>query len=162
MFHRIILLFLLLHALAGFAQEPAKIYNPAADAKAELAAAVAKAKAENKQVLIQVGGNWCPWCIRLHGYFHTNAQADSIIKADYVFMLINYSPENKNPEILASLGNPQRFGFPVLLVVDQNGQRIHTQDTGYLELNKGYDPEKVTRFLLNWNVKAVTGDGLNP
>ena len=145
MFHRIILLFLLLPSLAAFSQEPVKIYDPAADAKAELAAAVVKAKAENKQVLIQVGGNWCPWCIRLHGFFHSNAQADSIIKADYVFMLINYSPENKNPEILASLGNPQRFGFPVLLVVDQNGQRIHTQDTGYLELNKGYDPEKVTR-----------------
>jgi thioredoxin-related protein len=153
-----LLLILILFTHSVFSQEPVKIYNPSADAKAELSAAVSQAKTENKQVLIQVGGNWCSWCIRLHAFFQSNARVDSLLKADYVFMLINYSPENKNPELLASLGHPQRFGFPVLLVVDQNGQRIHTQDTGYLELDKGYDPEKVTRFLENWSVSAVKGD----
>jgi hypothetical protein len=69
---------------------------------------------------------------------------------------VNYSKENKNPEVLASLEYPQRFGFPVLLVLDQNGKRLHTQDTGLLELNKGYDPEKVARFLLSWNRSAVS------
>jgi thioredoxin-related protein len=153
-----LLLILILFTHSVFSQEPVKIYNPSADAKAELSAAVSQAKTENKQVLIQVGGNWCSWCIRLHAFFQSNARVDSLLKADYVFMLINYSPENKNPELLASLGHPKRFGFPVLLVVDQNGQRIHTQDTGYLELDKGYDPEKVTRFLENWSVSAVKGD----
>lgn len=136
-------------------QESVKIYNPQADAAADLAAAIQKAKTEKKQVLIQVGGNWCPWCIRLHGFFHSNQQVDSILKADYVFVLINYSPENKNPDVLAKLEYPQRFGFPVLLVIDEKGERLHTQDTGLLELDKGYDPEKVKRFLLSWNRAAL-------
>lgn len=38
--------------------EKAKLYNPQADAKKEITDAVKKAKAENKHVLLQVGGNW--------------------------------------------------------------------------------------------------------
>ena len=46
-------------------------------------------------------------------------------------------------------------GKDVLVVLDDNGHRLHTQDTWYLELDKGYDPEKVGRFLLSWNRAAV-------
>jgi thioredoxin-related protein len=136
-------------------QEEVNLYNPLANARADIAQAVQMAKAQNKQVLIQVGGNWCPWCIRLHHFFESDAKVDSILKADYVFTLVNYSKENKNPDILASLGYPQRFGFPVLVVLDQHGNRLHTQDTGYLEKDKGYDEQKVITFLLNWDVKAL-------
>lgn len=136
-------------------QENIKLYDPAADAGRDLSAAVQAAKEQNKHVLLQVGGNWCPWCIKLHGFFESEAKVDSILKADFVLLRINYSKENKNPEVLTSLDYPQRFGFPVLLVLDQNGKRLHTQDTGLLELDKGYDPEKVSRFLLNWNTTAV-------
>jgi thioredoxin-related protein len=142
----------------AFSQEPANIYDPAADARKDIAAAVQTAKEQNKHVLLQVGGNWCPWCVRLHGFFDANTKVDSILKADYILVKVNYSKENKNPEVLASLGYPQRFGFPVLLVLDQKGQVLHIQDTGYLELNKGYDEEKTVRFLLNWNVSALNPD----
>ena len=147
----IFLLFLLLLPALSFSQEPVKLYNPAADAKTDLARAIQTANDQHKNVLVQVGGNWCSWCVRLHGFMESNARLDSILKSDYVLIRINYSPENKNEEVLAGLGYPQRFGFPVLIVIDQNGQRLHTQDTGYLELDKGYDPEKVERFLLAWN-----------
>jgi thiol:disulfide interchange protein len=155
--HLVVIVIGLLMLMPSKAQQttaPA-IYNPQANAKADLAAALLQAKEQKKQVLIQVGGNWCPWCIRLHNFMHTDQQVDSILKADYVFMLINYSPENKNPEILASLEYPQRFGFPVLLVLDESGKRLHTQDSGLLEQGKGYDPEKVKRFLLSWNRSAL-------
>ena len=45
---------------SSFAQET-KLYNPAADAEKDIAAAIKKAKAENKYVLLQGGGNWCSW-----------------------------------------------------------------------------------------------------
>ncbi|MBN2814603.1 MAG: thioredoxin family protein [Bacteroidales bacterium] len=147
--------FLLVVTLSAVAQDPVTIYNPSANAKADLATATQQAKEQQKNVLVQVGGNWCPWCIRLHGFFTSDAKADSILTRDFVYVLVNYSKENKNPEVLASLGYPQRFGFPVLLVLDENGQRLHTQDTGLLERDKGYDPEKVSRFLLNWNTTAL-------
>jgi thioredoxin-related protein len=151
----LILFVLLIVSLTLKSQEAVKLYNPDADAKNDLAMAIRTAKEQNKHVLLQVGGNWCSWCIKLHGFFESEAKVDSILKADYVLLRINYSKENKNPEVLASLDYPQRFGFPVLLVLDQNGKRLHTQDTGLLELDKGYDPEKVSRFLLSWNRTAV-------
>ena len=36
-------------------------------------------------------------------------------------------------DILAKYGYPQRFGFPVFIVLDGNGNRIHTQNSAYLE-----------------------------
>jgi thiol:disulfide interchange protein len=152
---QIILTFILFLPLTLKSQEPVSLYNPDADAKSDLARAVQTANEQNKHVLVQVGGNWCPWCLKLHGFFESTAKIDSILKADYILVRINYSKENKNPEVLAGLGYPQRFGFPVLLVLDQKGNRLHTQDTGFLELDKGYDPEKVGRFLLSWNKTAI-------
>ena len=137
--------------------EGVHIYNPDADAKADIAAAVKQAKAENKHVLLQIGGNWCPWCVKLHNFIATDSQIDSLLRADYVTVLVNVDKEKdkRNYDVLASLGNPQRFGFPVLVVLNQEGERIHTQDSWYLELDKSYDKEKLMQFYRMWNVAAA-------
>ncbi len=133
-----------------------KIYNPESNAISDINNAVALAGKENKHVLIQVGGNWCKWCIRLHQFIESQFQLDSMISANYVFIYVNYSKENKNPEAMARLDFPQRFGFPVFVVLDGNGKRLHTQDTGYLEEEGSYSEEKIKTFLKNWTVKAVS------
>ena len=53
------------------------------------------------------------------------------------------------------LDNPQRFGFPVFVVLDQNGKVIHIQDSSFLEEGQGYNKAKVLRFFNNWTPKAV-------
>jgi Protein of unknown function, DUF255. len=141
--------------IANAQQAKPTIYNPEANAKADIEAAVAKAASENKHVLIQIGGNWCPWCIKFHKLLHTDATLDSLMKADYIFVLVNYSKENKNLPVLAELGYPQRFGFPVLVVLDKTGKRLHTQDSGLLESGDGYDSKKVLGLLKGWNVTAL-------
>jgi thioredoxin-related protein len=148
------LIFVVMLQIGLKAQSPS-IYNPAANAQAEIAAAVKKAQAENKHVLLQIGGNWCPWCIKLHNLIHSDPQIDSTLKADYVFVLVNYSKENKNLLLLKQLEYPQRFGFPVLVVLNKEGNRIHTQSTALLEKGEGYDKENVISFLNNWSVKAI-------
>jgi thioredoxin-related protein len=137
--------------------EAVNIYNPNADAREDIATAVKQAKAENKHVLLQIGGNWCPWCVKLHGFMAEDAQVDSLLKADYVRVMVNYSKENKNEEIMKMLGHPQRFGFPVLVILDQDGIRLHTQDSWFLEKDKFYDKEKLMHFLEMWTVAAVKG-----
>jgi uncharacterized protein YyaL (SSP411 family) len=154
----IILNLILLTASYLFSQTVAvNIYNPNANAREDIAIAVKQAKAENKQVLLQIGGNWCPWCIKLDGFMAQDPQIDSLLKADYVRVMVNYSKENKNMEIMKMLGNPQRFGFPVLVILDRDGIRLHTQDSWYLEKDKYYDKEKLMHFLMMWNVAAVKG-----
>ncbi|PLX00894.1 MAG: thioredoxin family protein [Marinilabiliales bacterium] len=152
----IAILFLFFIVCTGVAQDSVSIYNPDSDAGKDIELAVAKAKESNKHVLLQIGGNWCPWCIKLHKFYNDNPIIDSILKADYILVMVNYSRENKNEELLKNLGYPQRFGFPVLVVLDENGNRIHTQDSALLEKGTLYDLEKLKRFLLNWNRAAVS------
>ena len=144
-------LFLGILSLVLTAQQPVKIYNPDADAKAEVAAAVVKAAATGKHVFLQVGGNWCPWCLRFHKMITEDAKLDSLIHANYEVVKVNYSKENNNQELLATLGYPQRFGFPVFLILNEKGEVLHTQDSWYLEEDKGYSREKTEHLFLMWS-----------
>ena len=149
------LTFFLLMTLAGFAQET-KLYDVEADASKQIAAAIKEANAQNKNVMIQAGGNWCSWCIKFNKFTIADAQIDSIIKASYVLVHLNYSKENKNEATFASLGFPQRFGFPSFIILDKTGQRLHTQNSSYLEDGKGsYDRNTVFEFLQAWTPWAL-------
>jgi thioredoxin-related protein len=131
------------------------IYKPSENAVLALNKAVKQAKEERKHVLVQIGGNWCVWCARFYKFTTTDPQIDSLIKADYVVYHLNYSKENKNAQMLQKLGYPQRFGFPVFVILDENGERLNTQNSEYLEQGHSYNKTKVMEFLQNWNVKAL-------
>ena len=143
---------------AGYAQEAKevkKIYNPEANAGEEISKAVNQAKAEGKHVIIQIGGNWCGWCLLFHEYINTDADIKKFLADNYIFTLLNYSKENKNIDLLTKYRNPGRMGYPVFVVLDGNGNMIHTQDSGLLEEGKGYNKVKVMGFLRNWTVAAL-------
>jgi thioredoxin-related protein len=132
--------------------QSSNLYHPEANASKELEDAVAKAKKEGKYVLIQAGGNWCKWCIEFHRFCNADIQLDSLIKRNFVWYHLNYSKENKNEAIFKQYRFPQRFGFPVFVILDQNGNLIHTQNSAYLEDGKSsYDKEKVIEFLSSWS-----------
>jgi len=136
------------------AQQPA-IYNPEANAKEDISSAIKKAKAENKHVFVQIGGNWCSWCIKFHNFVDQNAELKKLVNDNFVTIKVNYSPENRNKAILAELEYPQRFGFPVFVVLNGNGARIHTQSTGVLEKDGSYDIKSVTQFFNHWSPAAL-------
>lgn len=135
--------------------DSAKLYNPAANAKEEIKAAVAKAKQQGKHVLIQAGGNWCSWCLKFNKFTTEDFQMDSAIKANYIVYHLNYSPENKNKEVFEKYGFAQRFGFPVFIILDGEGNKIHTQNSEYLEEGKGYNKKKILNFLNDWTPAAL-------
>jgi len=133
----------------------AGVYDPQAPAEKNIQDAVTKAKADGKHVLIQVGGNWCPWCLKLEKFFSTTPEVKKQLDENYILLFVNYSKENKNLKVLQSLDYPQRFGFPVLIVLDGTGKRLHTQNTVYLEKDKGYSEKEVLSFLKSWNPEAL-------
>lgn len=133
-----------------------KLYNPVADAEKDIAAAVLKAKAENKFVLIQAGGNWCSWCIEFARFAKADKQVDSVINAGFVLYHLNWSKENENKNAFAQMGFPQRFGFPTFIILNGNGERLHTQNSEYLEDGKkSYNKLKVQAFLEMWSPMAL-------
>jgi len=150
--------FFILFLYSGFAfsqdMKNFNLYKPAEDAEKEISNAIITAKKEGKHVFIQVGGNWCIWCARFNDFVTTDKSIDSLVNADYVVYHMNYSKENYNTNLLAKYGYPQRFGFPVFLILDANGKLIHTQNSGYLEKDKSYDRNVVIGFFKDWRPKA--------
>lgn len=135
-----------------------KLYNPEANAKTDIDKALLLADSTGRNVLLQIGGNWCPWCIRFNKFCSANIEIDTLLRNNFVVVHVNYSDENKNLEILKTLEYPQRFGFPVLVILDGKGKRLHTQDTGLLEKSDAYDKNKVITFLSNWTPAVLKPD----
>jgi thiol:disulfide interchange protein len=132
------------------------LYDPKENAAEGIREAVAQAKKQGKHVFVQVGGNWCIWCARFNDFITNDPHVDSIIRAGYVIYHLNYSQENHNGDLLARYGFPQRFGFPVFLVLAGDGRLLHTQSSWYLEDGKkSYDRDKVSEFFTDWTPQAL-------
>ena len=140
---------------AANAQEAVHIYNPQVNAQADLDAAAAKAKKANKNVFVQVGGNWCIWCIRFHNLVEKTPELKTYLNDKFETVLVNMSKENKNTVILNKLGNPGRFGYPVFLILDGDGKVLHIENSAYLEEKDGHSVKKIQAFLQNWTYEAV-------
>ncbi len=153
---RIVLVLLLLAGIGAVSAQEKKYYNEEVDAMAQIQTASMLAKQSGRYVLCQVGGNWCPWCIRFANFATTDSVIAPLIERNFVYVHINYSKANKNPEAMKYLGNPARFGFPVFVILDEEGKPIHIQESASLEEGKSYDRKKVENFLSIWTKKAVT------
>ncbi len=150
------MMFLIVSIAANAQEAPKKLYDPKANATADIEAAIKKAAAENKYVLIQAGGNWCGWCIEFARFCKADSKIDSVINHSFVWYHLNWSKENENKEIFAQYGYPQRFGFPAFLILNGKGERIHTQNSEYLEDGKkSYDKKRVQSFLEMWSPHAL-------
>lgn len=147
----------------GQTAEKKKVYDETANAKTQITEAVTKAKKENKHVLLQIGGNWCPWCILFDNLVTTNEEIVNYLNKNYEVVHVNYSKNNKNEDVLAELKHPERFGFPVFVILDENGNLIHTQNSSYLESKevKGHDPKEVLAFLKGWSFEALDPNTYN-
>ena len=140
------------------AEEKAKLpkpYNDKENAEAKIAELVKQAQKENKNIILQAGGNWCIWCLRFNKFVQTTPELKKVVDDNYLYYHLNYSPENKNEKVFAKYGNPgEKFGYPVFVVLDKNGKMIHTQDSAVLEEGKGYSIEKVKAFFTEWAPKS--------
>ena len=143
-----------------------KVYDESIDVNQQIDKAVAQAKAEGKYVICQVGGNWCPWCLRFADFITKDREISELIAANFVYIHVNYNPRTAKDDaakakqaakMMQRLGNPGRFGYPVFVVLDAKGKVIHTQDSSFLEEGQGYNKEKVQRFFKNWTPSAVAG-----
>ncbi|HEX6960735.1 MAG TPA: thioredoxin family protein [Lacipirellula sp.] len=131
-----------------------KLYDPSADGFEQIDEALAKAKREDKRVLLQFGAEWCGWCHLLHRLFESDAQIAKKLETDYVVVLVDVDGGH-NKKVNEKYGNPMQHGLPVLVVLDADGAHVATQDTAELEEGDHHDPEKVMAFLEKWSPKGA-------
>ena len=159
-----ILTFAILAVLAlGANAQLKKVYNDDIDPMEQIDKAIAQANEQGKFVICQVGGNWCPWCLRFADFITKDEEIAKLIDENFVYIHVSYNPHKSTDEardkaMLKRLGNPGRFGYPVFVVLDAKGNVIHIQDSSYLEEGKGYHKDKVLQFFMHWTPKAVNAE----
>ena len=124
------------------------IYDPKANAKEQIDAALKLAKRDNKRVLVKFGGNWCGWCFKLHDVFTKHDVIAPLVDNEYQVVLVDV---DGNRELLESYGKGNaEHGFPFLTVLDAEGKVLVNQNTSDLEDGPKHDPKKVEEFLRKW------------
>lgn len=149
-----IFLFWLIIVSISFAQSESKErekFDPERDPAKDLIEVIAKAKKENKRILLDVGGEWCIWCHRIDEFILNEPEISEYLNKHYITLKVNYSKENKNEQFLSKY--PAIEGYPHFFVLDKKGKLIHSQNTGELEMDKSYDKEKFMTFLKKWSGK---------
>ncbi len=155
------LLFVMATTLAVAQTALKRVYNENTDPIAQIDSALAAVRADGsgRLVICQVGGNWCPWCLRFADFATRDADIAKVLADNFAYIHVNYNPRKDSSDrakaLMERLGNPARFGFPVFVVLDQGGNVLHIQDSSFLEEGQGYSKEKTLRFLNAWSPKAV-------
>ena len=134
-----------------------KVFDPTSDAAKDLVAAKQQAKAEHKNILLDVGGNWCGWCLVLDKLTHQDAGLNAALEKGFVVVHVNYSSENKNEVFLKQF--PAVNGFPYFFVLSADGNLLKNQSTDMFEsdhsMKNGYDRDKLERFFVRWAPKGT-------
>jgi thioredoxin-related protein len=147
-----------------YAQTPLKkVYDETINPIEQIDQALSKVKGKHKYIVCQVGGNWCPWCLRFADFITKDQDIAQLIANNFEYIHVNYNPRKsagaeKNAQaeaMLKRLGNPSRFGYPVFVVLNSKGDVLHIQDSSFLEEGQGYSKDKVIRFFKNWTPQAV-------
>jgi thiol:disulfide interchange protein len=142
----------LLLATSAAYPEGRAIYPDPGQAKADLAAALRKAEATHRRVIVDFGGNWCGDCQVLDIYFH-NAENLPLLEKNYVLVDVNIGRYDANLDLAERYGIPLKKGVPALAVLSSRGKLIYSQANGEFEAMRSMQPQTVTEFLEQWKPK---------
>lgn len=127
-------------------------YDEAADAQAQIDAAVAASRGDGKRVLLMFGANWCIWCRRLAWTLENDAAVAAALREGWrvVHVDVGARGSSTNRDVARRYGDPLGNGLPCLVVLDDAGGVAHVQETGALEDGDHHDPARVLAFLRDW------------
>jgi thiol-disulfide isomerase/thioredoxin len=128
------------------APAPAKSKPQVYDAKADIAAAVARAKRDHKRVIVQIGANWCGWCVLLHEKLLQDRALAATLKSEFEYVLVDVGRMDKNMDLVAKYGVELK-SIPYLLVLDGDDKVVVRQPTEPLEEGKAHSSAAIAKFL---------------
>ena len=129
-----------------------KIYDESADGSKQIADALVTASQEHKRVLLMFGANWCGWCHLLHNLFQTDQSISDVLKANFVVVMVDVN-SGHNSVVNARYGNPMRYGLPVIVILDDEGRQLTTENTSLWRKATIIARRRCLAFLKEWAPK---------
>lgn len=147
---------LTVYSAVGETYQPLPIYSTSYDEQRDpfkdAVAAIKLAKESNRNVLIEIGGNWCTWCHKMDAFLEKNPEIYQQLHSKYVLLKVNVSDNNDNEAFMKSL--PPVLGYPHMYVSNSSGKMLLSKDTGEFLDNGQYSKENWLTFIDAWQVKS--------
>jgi thiol-disulfide isomerase/thioredoxin len=132
---------------------PDPVYPSSAEAKTDIAAALAAAARDHKRVLLDFGGNWCSDCHILDATFHYPEVA-RLLGPNYEVVHINIGEYDRNLDLAEKYQIPLKRGVPELAVLDAKGNLLVSQKNADFENTSKIGLKDVMDFLERWKPGA--------
>lgn len=131
------------------AVDPNHPYDEQADPKADIAAALERAQADSKLVLLDFGANWCPDCIVLAALFE-DPSVKPYLDEHYHVVHIDVGYWDKNLDVSEQYGKPIDKGIPAVVVLTPDGEMVATTKAGELANARTATAQDILAYLHQW------------
>jgi len=128
-----------------------KIYDDKRDPFKDANAAIALAKKTDRNILIEIGGNWCTWCHKIDAFLAANPDIYNELHSKFVLLKVNVSDSNENEAFMKAL--PPVLGYPHMYVSTNTGKMILSKDTAEFLEDGEYSREAWLTFIQKWQPK---------
>ncbi|WP_248289538.1 thioredoxin family protein [Thalassotalea sp. Y01] len=130
-----------------------KVYDPKRDPFQDAKDAIKLANESERNVLIEIGGDWCTWCHKIDAFLAANPDIYKQLHDTFVLLKINVSDVNENADFMA--GFPKVLGYPHMYVSTGQGKVILSKDTAEFLDNSGvaYSREAWLEFIDTFNAE---------
>ena len=125
------------------------LYDKTADARADIDAALALAKADGKRVLLDFGADWCPDCHVLAAYLNGTA-GKALVEPNFHVVSIDVGYWDHNLDVAGTYGNPIKTGIPAVVVLKPDGTFVGSSADGSLASASGMTEQQVLGYLARW------------
>jgi thioredoxin len=133
--------------------EARQIYDVHANARQDIAHALAQAKTEHKRVLLDFGADWCPDCVVLSHIFD-DAQVKPFLDKHFVVVRVNVGQWDANLDVSEQYGDPIGKGIPAVVVLSPDQQIVASTGGGELANARTATREDILDFLQKWAAKT--------
>ncbi len=127
------------------------VYDEKRDPFKDAVSAIQLAKLTDRNVLLEIGGNWCTWCHKMDTFLAKNSDIYQKLHSEYVLLKINVSDANDNAEFMKSL--PPTLGYPHMYISTAAGKMILSKDTAELLSGGDYSRDAWLSFLEQWKLE---------
>ncbi|WDD98908.1 thioredoxin family protein [Thalassomonas actiniarum] len=130
-------------------------YDDQRDPFADARAAIKLAKSTQRNVLLEIGGNWCTWCKKMDAFLEQNPEVYRQLHDKFVLLKINVSDSNENEAFMSAL--PPVLGYPHMYVSTASGKMILSKDTAELLQDGKYSVKHWLEFINTWQANGKQG-----